>query len=351
MNLERRSLPKALTGIEGLDEITHGGLPRGRATLVAGGAGSGKTILALEFLIHGALVFDEPGVFVAFEEGDADLAANAASLGYDLAGLQQQGKLILDHIYLDRQEIVEAGNYDLSGLFVRLGVQIDRIGAKRVVLDTLETLFSVLRDHSTLRAEFNRLFRWLKERNVTAIVTAERGRGVITRYGLEEYVADCVILLDHRVKEQLSTRRLRILKYRGSSHEMDEHPFVISDTGISVLPITSVGLNHGVSMERIPSGIRDLDAMLEGRGFFRGSSILLSGTAGVGKSSLALTFLKAACDRGETSLYFGFEESAAQSAGPRALDRARPPAPCRGASQQPGAGSAPDLHSIEHPEA
>jgi circadian clock protein KaiC len=307
------SLQKTPTGIEGLDEITNGGLPKGRTTLVCGSAGSGKTVLGLEFLVHGILDFDEPGVFMAFEETERDLTQNVASFGYDLEQMQKDGKLAIDHVFIERSEIEEAGEYDLEGLFIRLGYAVDTINAKRVVLDTIEVLFAGLQNQAIIRAELRRLFRWLKDRGLTAIVTGERGEGMLTRYGLEEYVADCVILLDHRVTEQISTRRIRIVKYRGSIHGMDEYPFLMGETGISVLPITSVGLTHAVSRERISSGISDLDGMLGGEGFFRGSSILISGTAGTGKTSLAMTFMKAACERGERALYFGFEESIDQA--------------------------------------
>lgn len=305
----KNALPKTPTGIEGLDEITNGGLPAGRTTLVCGSAGSGKTVLGMEFIVHGILDYDEPGVFMAFEETEKDLAQNVAPFGYDLDRLQAEGKLSIDHVFIERSDIEESGEYDLEGLFVRLGCAVDAIKAKRVVLDTIEVLFAGLQNQSIVRAELRRLFRWLKERGLTAIVTGERGEGLLTRYGLEEYVADCVILLDHRVTEQISTRRLRIVKYRGSLHGMDEYPFLMGETGISVLPITSVGLTHTASSERISSGIADLDGMLAGKGFFRGSSILVSGTAGTGKTSLSMTFLQAACERGEPALYFGFEES------------------------------------------
>jgi circadian clock protein KaiC len=302
-------LPKCPTGIQGLDEITGGGLPRGRPTLVCGGAGCGKTLLAAEFLVRGAVEFDEPGVLVAFEETDAELKANVASLGFDLAALVRRKKLVLDHVYLERSEITETGEYDLEGLFVRLNHAIDSIGAKRVVLDTLEALFAGLPNEAILRAELRRLFRWLKDKGVTAIVTAERGREQLTRHGLEEYVSDCVILLDHRVFEQIATRHLRVVKYRGAFHGTNEFPFHIGDDGISVLPITSLGLNHKVSNERISTGIPRLDAMLSGRGFFRGSSILLTGTAGTGKTSVGASFAEAGARRGERVLFFSFEES------------------------------------------
>jgi len=305
-------LPKSPTGIPGMDEITGGGLPQGRPTLVAGGAGCGKTLFAMEFLVNGATQYDEPGVFMAFEENAEELAQNVASLGFDLKKLSRQKKLVVDHVHVERSEIEETGDYDLEGLFIRLGHAIDSIGAKRVVLDTIEVLFSALSKQGILRAELQRLFRWLKDKGVSAVITAERGTGTMTRFGLEEYVADCVILLDHRVNEQVSTRRLRIVKYRGTQHGTNEYPFLIGKHGISVLPITSLGLDHQVSTERISTGIKELDEMLGGRGFYRGSSILISGTAGTGKTTLASALADEACQRGERCLYFAFEESSNQ---------------------------------------
>jgi circadian clock protein KaiC len=302
-------LPKCPTGIQGLDEITDGGLPRGRPTLVCGGAGCGKTLLAAEFLVRGAVQFGEPGVFMAFEETEKELTANVASLGFDLTGLVRRKKIVLDYVHIERSEVQESGEYDLEGLFVRLGHAIDSIGAKRVVLDSLEALFASLPNEAILRAELRRLFRWLKDKGVTAVITAERGREQLTRHGLEEYVSDCVILLDHRVYDQIATRNLRVVKYRGALHGTNEFPFLIGDEGISVLPITSLGLNHKISSERIATGIPRLDAMLGGRGFFRGSSILLTGTPGTGKTIIAANFAKAACRRGERVLFFSFEES------------------------------------------
>jgi len=302
-------LPKCPTGIQGLDKITGGGLPRGRPTLVCGSAGCGKTLLAVEFLVRGAVQFEEPGVLMAFEETEAELKANVASLGFDLAGLVRRKKIMLDYVRIDPSEIQESGEYDLEGLFVRLGHAIDSIGAKRVVLDTLEALFAGLRNEAILRAELRRLFRWLKDKGVTAVITAERGSDQLTRHGLEEYVSDCVILLDHRVFDQIATRHLRVVKYRGALHGTNEFPFLIGEEGISVLPITSLGLNHKVSGERIATGIPRLDAMLGGRGFFRGSSILLTGTPGTGKTIVAANFAQAACRRGERVLFFSFEES------------------------------------------
>jgi circadian clock protein KaiC len=302
-------LLKCPTGIQGLDEITDGGFPRGRPTLVCGGAGCGKTLLAAEFLVRGAVRFGEPGVLMCFEETQAELEANVASLGFDLAGLVRRKKLVVDHVRVERSEIQVTGEYDLEGLFVRLNHAIDSIGAKRVVLDTLEGLFAALPNEAILRAELRRLFRWLKDKGVTAIITAERGRDGMTRKGLEEYVSDCVVLLDHRVNERIATRHLRVVKYRGSLHGTNEFPFLIGDDGISVLPITSLGLNHAVSNERVSSGIPRLDAMLSGKGFFRGGSILLTGTPGTGKTSVAAYFAEASVKRGERALFFAFEES------------------------------------------
>jgi circadian clock protein KaiC len=304
-------LEKCPTGIKGLDEITNGGIPRGRPTLICGAAGCGKTLFGMEFLVRGAEEFGEPGVFVAFEEQPHELAQNVHSLGFDVRRLERQKKLFIESIQIDPSEISETGEYDLEGLFLRLGDAIDTVKAKRVVLDTLETLFSGLPNEAILRAELRRLFRWLKDRGVTAIITAERGEGALTRQGLEEYVSDCVILLDHRVNDQVATRRLRVVKYRGTTHGTNEYPFLIDQDGIDVLPITSMDLTHAVSTERVSSGIPDLDAMLAG-GAYRGTSILVSGTAGAGKSSIAAHAVRAACERGERTLYFAFEESPQQ---------------------------------------
>jgi circadian clock protein KaiC len=309
LKTSRTPLPKASTGIDGLDEVTGGGLPRGRTTLVCGSAGCGKTLLAMEFLVHGAVQYGEPGVCMEFEEATEKLTANVQSLGLDLGDLIKRKKLLVDHVRIERNEIEETGEYNLEGLFIRLGHAVDAIKAKRVVLDSIETLFAGLSDAAVLRAELRRLFRWLDDRKLTAIVTGERGNGTLTRHGLEEYIADCVILLDHRVNEQISTRRLRIVKYRGTPHGTDEYPYMIDDDGISVLPITSLALTHKVSTARVSTGIDGLDEMLGGKGFFRGSSVLVSGTAGTGKSSIAAKFASAACSRGETCLYFAFEES------------------------------------------
>lgn len=302
-------LLKTPTGIKGFDEITGGGLPAGRPTLVCGGAGCGKTLFGIEFLVRGTTEFNEPGVFMSFEETNEELIQNVASLGFDLEGLIKNKKIALDHVHIERSEIEETGEYDLEGLFIRLNYAIDSIGAKRVVLDTIESLFAGLPNQLILRAELRRLFRWLKEKGVTAIITGERGGETLTRQGLEEYVSDCVIMLDHRVTEQTSTRRLRVVKYRGSMHGTNEYPFLIDESGFSVLPVTSLGLEHIVTNKRISSGIKALDMMLEGKGYFRGSTVLVSGTAGVGKTSVAAHFAEAACKRGERVLYFCFEES------------------------------------------
>ncbi|MET3980784.1 circadian clock protein KaiC [Mucilaginibacter sp. UYP25] len=306
------SLPKALTGIVGLDEITGGGLPLGRPSLICGEAGCGKTLMSIEFIVRGAVLYNEPGVFVAFEEKTDDLAMNVASLGFDLKKLQEEKKIKIDHVHIDRSEIEETGEYDLEGLFIRLGYAIDSIGAKRVVLDTLENLFSGLDNLAVLRTELRRLFSWLKEKGVTAIITGERGEGSLTRQGLEEYVSDCVILLDNRVVNQITTRRLRIIKYRGTVHGTNEYPFLIDEDGISVLPVTSLKMSNNVSSERLFTGVKGLDDMLGGKGLFRGGSVLVSGTAGTGKTSLAASFANETCRRGEKCVYFAMEESPQQ---------------------------------------
>ena len=311
-NTSPRGLGKTPTGISGLDEITGGGLPKGRPTLVCGSAGCGKTVMAIAFLVHGATDFGEPGVFMAFEETGDELTANVDSLGIDLPRLIARKKLRMDTVRIERTEIEETGEYDLSGLFVRLGEAIDSIGAKRVVLDTIEVLFAGLSNHAIVRAELRRLFRWLKEKGVTALITAEKGDGTLSRYGLEEYVADCVIVLDQRIADQIATRRLRIVKYRGSSHGTNEYPFLIGKDGISVLPLTSVGLNHLATTKRISTGVPRLDSLLGGRGYYRGSSVLVSGSAGTGKTTLAAAFAAATCARGERCLYIAFEESSSQ---------------------------------------
>jgi len=305
-------LEKAPTGIRGFDEITQGGLPKGRTALVTGGPGTGKTMFAMEFLVKGATEFGEPGVFVSFEETADELIANSASLGFSLPELCDANLLYIDYVRVERSEIEESGEYDLEGLFIRLSHAINSVGARRLVLDTIETLFSGLPNISILRAELRRLFRWIKDKNISTIVTGERGAVSLTREGLEEYVSDCVVLLDHRVTDQISTRRLRVLKYRGSEHGTNEYPFLISDRGFMVLPITSMKLDYAVGEERVSSGIPRLDAMLGGKGFYRGSLILVSGTAGTGKTAVAASFADAACHRGEKTMYFAFEESAQQ---------------------------------------
>lgn len=307
-----RDLAKTPTGIRGLDEITRGGLPKGRPTLVCGGPGSGKTLLALTFLVNGALHFDEPGVLMTFEENEEEIGLDVASLGFDLPALIAAQKLVVDYVRVERGEIEETGEYDLEGLFVRLDHAIRAVGATRVVLDTVESLFAGLKNDTILRAELRRLFRWLKDQGVTTLVTGERGEGLLTRQGLEEYVSDAVILLDHRVHDQVSTRRLRVVKYRGSYHGTNEYPFLINADGISVLPVSSLGLEHRAPLERVSSGVSRLDDMLSGEGYYRGSTVLVSGTAGTGKTSLAAHFLDAACRRGERSLCFLFEESPQQ---------------------------------------
>jgi circadian clock protein KaiC len=315
LKFQRKTLPKSPTNIQGLDEITGGGLPKGRTTLVCGGAGCGKTLFAMEFLVRGATIYNEPGVFISFEESEKELTANVASLGFDLDALIANKKIWLEHIQIERGEIEQNGEYDLKGLFVRIHSAIEKINAKRVVLDTIESLFSALPNATIVRTELRRLFSWLKKKGVTAIITGERGDGSsmrLTRQGLEEYVSDCVIVLDHRVSDQSSIRRLRIVKYRGSTHGTNEYPFLIDEDGFSILPVTSLGLDHVSSTERISTGIPRLDTMLSGKGYFRGSTVLVSGTAGTGKTSLAAQFVEAACKRGERVLYFAFEESPSQ---------------------------------------
>jgi len=316
MKMERhahaRALPKAPTGIEGLDEITGGGLPKGRPTLICGGPGCGKTLLACEFLVRGATQFDEPGAFISFEETGEELAQNVRSLGFDLDALIEDKKLAIDYVRVERAEIAESGEYDLEGLFLRLGLAIDSVGAKRIVLDTIESLFGGFTNDALLRSELRRLFRYLKDRGVTALITGERGERTFTRQGLEEYVSDCVILLDHRVIDQVSTRRLRIVKYRGTTHGTNEYPFLIDEAGFSVLPLSGLQLDHAVSDERVSSGIPGLDEMLDGKGYYRGSSILVAGTAGTGKTSVATHFAHETARRGERCLYLAFEESPQQ---------------------------------------
>jgi len=307
-------LEKIPTGIPGFDEISGGGLPKGRTTIVCGGPGCGKTMMGIEFLVRGAQQFNEPGVLMAFEETPEDIATNVASLGFDIQDLADKRKLFLDFLSVEPSDISESGDYDLEGMFIRLEHAVEAVGAKRVMFDTLEALFSSFSNTVVLRAEFRRLFRWLKDRGLTTILTAERGEGALTRYGLEEYVSDCVILLDHRTRDQISARRLRIVKYRGTKHGADEYPFLIDERGISILPLSSLQLQHEVSNDRVSSGIADLDEMLEGKGYFRGSSVLIAGTAGSGKTTVSASFVDAACTRGERCLYIDFEESRHQVA-------------------------------------
>jgi circadian clock protein KaiC len=311
-DLTRAPLPKTPTGISGFDEITHGGLPTGRPTLVCGGPGSGKTLFGITCLVNGATEFNEPGVLMTFEQTAEELTADVASLGYNLPGLIESGKLVIDYVHIERSEIEETGEYDLEGLFVRLEHAINAVGAKRLLLDTIESLFSGLSNEMILRAELRRLFRWLRDRNITVIVTGEKGEEAMTRFGLEEYITDAVIQLDHRVHDQISTRRIRVVKFRGSHHGTNEYPFLIDEGGLSVLPVTSLTLKHDASSERVSSGLGRLDEMLGGRGYFRGSTVLISGTSGTGKTTFAAHFVDAACRRGERCLHFLFEESPAQ---------------------------------------
>lgn len=305
-------LKKCPTGIQGFDEVTFGGLPAGRPALVCGGPGCGKTLFGIEFLVRGITEFNEPGVFMTFEENIQELAENVSSLGMDLYDLMAQKKLAIDYVYIERSEIEETGEYDLEGLFIRLGTMIDTIGAKRVVIDTIEALFAGLPNEAIMRSELKRLFRWLKEKKVTAVITGEKGERTLTRHGLEEYISDCVIFLDHRVINQLATRRLRVIKYRGSRHGTDEYPTLIGSEGLSIFPISSIGLDYPVSRDRISLGIDRLDNLFAGGGVFRGTSILISGSAGTGKSSIAAAFADGLCRRGERCLYLSFEESPEQ---------------------------------------
>lgn len=307
-----QGINKSPTGIAGLDQISGGGLPTGRTTIVCGGPGCGKTMIGLEFLVRGALQFDEPGVLIAFEETPEEMTQNVASLGFDLKGLVARKKLYMDYVRIEPSQ--ETGDYDLEGLFVRLENAVNSVGAKRVMLDTLEALFSGFSNLGILRSEMRRLFHWLKDRGLTTVLTAERGEGTLTRHGLEEYVSDCVIQLDHRIEQEICTRRMRIVKYRGTSHGADEYAFLIDEEGLSVLPVTGMELQHKVSAERVSTGIADLDEMLGGKGYFRGSTVLISGTAGSGKTTLAARFAEASCERGEPCLFIGFEESRDQVA-------------------------------------
>ncbi|PZX58221.1 circadian clock protein KaiC [Algoriphagus ratkowskyi] len=307
-----KSLAKTRTGIDGLDEVTEGGFPEGRPTLICGSAGCGKTLLAMQFLVKGITEDNEHGVFMSFEEGVKDLTQNVQSLGFDLEKLITQKKLRIDHVRIERSEIEETGEYDLEGIFVRLNHAIDSIGAKRVVLDTIESLFGGLDNSTILRSELRRLFQWLKDKGVTTIITGERGENSLTRQGLEEYVSDCVILLDFRVIDQIATRRLRIVKYRGSTHGTNEYPFLIDESGISVLPITSLKLEHHTSNEIVSTGLPTLDNLFARGGFFKGSSTLITGSAGTAKTTLSTYFALSSCKRNERVLYFSFEESPEQ---------------------------------------
>ena len=313
-DVTRTLIAKSSTGIAGLDEITGGGLPVGRITLVCGGPGSGKTHLSMEFILRGIILYNEPGVFFSFEESAEELVQNFSSLGLGIDKLIEEKKLAIEHVVLEPGTIVETGEYDLEGLFIRLSEAVKSVGAKRVALDTIESLFSGFSRETLLRSEIVRLFQWLKSKHITAVVTGESGEGRLTRQGLEEYIADCVLTLDHRVSDQIATRRLRVVKYRGSAHGADEYPFMIDNHGISVFPITSVGHEYRVSEERVSAGVEGLDAMLGEKGYYRGSTILVSGTAGTGKTCLASSFVNAACLRGERALYLAMEESTAQIA-------------------------------------
>ena len=305
-------LEKCLTGIKGFDEITEGGIPRDRITLLSGGTGTGKTLLGVDFLIHGASHYNEPGVFMSFEETEEELYRDVASLNLNLQGLVAEKKILIDYVLLERKDFQEAGEFNLEGIFVRLELAIDTIKAKRVVLDSIESLFAGITDTGILRLEIKRLFRWLKDKKVTALITGELQQGSFTRHGLEEYISDCIILVDNRVREQIATRRMRVIKYRGSSHGANEYPFVIDTGGLSVIPITSAGLDQPGTAERVATGIASLDKLFQGGGYTRGSTVLASGTAGTGKTSLAAAFVVAACKRGERCLFLSYEESSGQ---------------------------------------
>jgi circadian clock protein KaiC len=308
----RQELPKARSGIEGFDEVTDGGLPLGRPTLVVGGPGTGKTLFGMHFLVNGAIKYKEPGVLISFEETEKELAQNVASLGFDVKGLLNKKLLVIDQVKVESSEIIETGEYDLEGLFVRIGYAIDSIGAKRVVLDTIEAIFSTFENSIILRSEMRRLFQFLKDKGVTSIVTGESGNGALTRDGLEEYVSDAVVSLENRVQGNITTRRMRIIKYRGSSHGSNEYPFLIDENGFSVVPITSIGLTAKVSDERISTGIKGLDDMMRGKGYFKESTILITGHAGTGKTTFAAEFLREACGKGKKALFFTYEESESQ---------------------------------------
>jgi circadian clock protein KaiC len=307
----RSQLPKSPTGTKGFDEITGGGLPRGRPSLVCGPPDAGKSLFALQFLVNGVTRYAEPGVFLAFEESRAEVLANVGSLGFDLDGLERDGRLLVDALPLE-PEAVETGEFDLEALIVRVAWAVERVGAKRLAIDNVEALFAAFGRPALVRSELRRLFRWLKDQELTTVITGERGEGPITRHGIEEYLSDCVVVLDDRVAQDVATRRLRVLKYRGSTHGRNEYPFLIGADGLEVLPTTSLGLNQVVSSDRVSTGVFGLDEMLGGEGVFRGSAVLISGTSGTGKTTVAAGFADAACRRGETVLFFGFEESQAE---------------------------------------
>ena len=305
-------LRKCPTGIKGFDEITEGGLPRNRITLISGGPGSGKTLLGIDFLVNGVIEHKERGVFMSFEETEDELYQDVASLSMDFPGLVAKNEIRFEHVLLLRNDVHEKGEFNLEGLFIRLELAIDSIGAKRVVLDSIESLFAGITDAGVLRLEIKRLFRWLKEKQVTAIITGEQGENTFTRHGLEEFISDCIILLDNRVRKQVSTRRIRVIKYRGSAHGTNEYPFVIDKDGLSVIPITSAGLDHAGTDEKVSTGVASLDKLFAGGGYTKGSTVLVSGTAGTGKTSLAAAFIEESCKRGERCLYISYEESPGQ---------------------------------------
>ena len=310
----KKQLRKTPTGIEGLDQITHGGLPKGRPTLIYGGAGCGKTLLAAEFIVRGITEFNEAGAFITFEETAQELTENVASLEFDIERLIENKDLFIHEVALGPEEMVELGGYDLNGLFIRIEYAIDSVGAQRLVIDGIETLFSYFTHEQNLRAEIKRLFEWIKKKGVTAVITAESDEvsKKSTKHGIEEYLSDCVIFLDQRIQDEIAVRRLHIVKYRGTRHGTNEYPFLVTENGLSVLPVTVPGLDHEVPTERISTGIPQLDEMFGGKGYYRGSSILISGTAGTGKSSFASYFAKSVCESGKRCIYFSFEESTSQ---------------------------------------
>jgi len=310
MTSDYKTIPKTATGIPGLDQILNGGLPKGRVTLVVGNSGTGKTLLGIEFLVNGIRQHDENAILVTFEESASKVTENVSSLGFDLNNLQDDGKLTVMAFKVDLPE-KNRGYFDFSPLLVLLEEAIVCIGAKRVVLDTIELLFGAYSDQTTARIELVKLMRWLEDRGVTAIITGESGNNALTRFGIEEYVSDCVIVLDHRVREEISTRLLRVMKYRGSVHGTNEYPFLIAKNGFIVLPVSSLSLDYAVSRERVSVGVPELDEMLSG-GPYRGSTTLVTGVSGTGKTSVAMSMVNAACARGERSLVLLYEESAFQ---------------------------------------